>query len=193
MTERRLSIASAAAEVADEFGIGSVTVTVLCQVARCRRRAFYELFSSREDCIRFTAARGFEQLFTGVRSAAGEEGPWKRRVEKGVGALFAAAFADPASARFVLIHTRALPIDAERLDAEAAVVALAGLLASRPGAEGPVGPREDYVARVYLSLLAGRLSGGEVGAIPGLGEKFGGWPLALLGRPRASRPAGSRR
>jgi hypothetical protein len=166
-------------------------VPVLCQFARSSRSTFYELFSGRADCIRFTAARCFEQLFTGVGSAVSEDGPWERRVERGVGALFAAASADPVSARFLLIHTRALPIEAGRLDAEAGAVELAGLLSSRRGADEPVGFREDYVARVYLSLLAGRLTAGEEGPIPGLGEEFGGWPLSLLGRPPTTWPTGS--
>jgi AcrR family transcriptional regulator len=188
---RRGAFAAAAAELADEVGVGMVSVTALCEVAGASRASFYEAFGGGEECLRYTAARGHELLFGGVEAATAEEGAWEERVEAALAALFAGAFAAPALARFALVHSRALRLEARAPDPESGVAALAALLASRRGPGAPVGPREEYVACLHLGLLTRRLLEGGRASIGRLPRELEGWALASLDRAMPPKPAGS--
>jgi hypothetical protein len=171
---RRRSFAIGAAELADEFGIWAITVTMLCQVGHSARNTFYELFSSGEDCLRFTAGRGYELLFDGLRDPAGPIEP-----NEVTAALCEAAQAEPALVRFLLLHSRGVKTGEEDRSVESAVERVSGLLASCRGADVPVA-REDYVARVYIEMLTRRLFAEDMAALARLSRELDPWALRLL-------------
>jgi AcrR family transcriptional regulator len=173
---RRRSFAAGAAELADEFGVREITVTMLCQIAHSARNTFYELFANGEECMRFAAGQGYELLFEKAPDPAG--GP----VEPAVAtrSLCEAAVGEPALVRFLLFHSRGVAMGEDNPSAESAVARLATLFAARDGAAGGPGPREDFVAGVYVEMLSRRLVEGDPRAVAALPDELDPWALALL-------------
>ena len=175
--QRRRRFAAGAAELADEFGVGEITVTMLCQVGHSARNTFYDLFSSGADCMRHTAALGCEALF----ATAPDPGGASLDPARVTGALCEAAATEPALVGFLLVHSPAVPMGEGDVTVDSAAGRLAGLLAARrPGAIA--GVREEFVAWIYLSMLAARLREGRSAEIGGLPQEIDPWALALLDR-----------
>jgi hypothetical protein len=172
---RRRGFAVGAAELADEFGIWGITVTMLCQVGHSARNTFYELFSSGDDCMRFTAVRGYELLFAQAPDPEDQADP--REITS---ALCEAAAAEPALVRFLLLHSRGVKMGEGDRSVESATQKLAGLLASGRKAETPA-PREDFVARVYIEMLTRRLIAEDIPGVADLAAELYPWALPLLG------------
>jgi hypothetical protein len=172
---RRRSFAVGAAELADEFGIWAITVTMLCQVGHSARNTFYELFSSADDCLRFTAARGYELLFAQAPDPADQADPHEI-----ISALCEAASAEPALVRFLLLHSRGVKMGEGDRSVESATQKLAGLLASGRKADTS-GPREDFVAGIYIETLTRRLLAEDIPGVADLAAELDPWALPLLG------------
>jgi AcrR family transcriptional regulator len=178
---RRLAFVAAAAELADEFGVRAVTVSMLCSVGHAARNTFYDLFANGEECFRFTAATGYEALFAGLPDPTAEA-PDPHMVTRRLGE---AAAAEPALVRFFLFHSRSVPRAEGERTPESAVERLAALFAARLGPGTSPGRREDLLARVYIEMLTRRLIAdlrrADPEALARLPEELDPWALPLLG------------
>jgi AcrR family transcriptional regulator len=167
---RRRSFARAAAELAHEFGVHGVTVTLICRTAHSARNTFYEHFENVNACLRYGVREGFEQLFGPLRETDADKDEWLLDVERAIAGIYGAAAAEPLLAEMVLIHSHGVALEPGDPDLDAGVSALAVLLArgrsERPQAGEPMPFAEDYLARVIVFLAALKVRQEEAPALP---------------------------
>jgi len=174
---QRSRLLAAAVAAVDELGYADTTVSDVTSRARVSRRTFYELFSSREECLA-TVLEDVVALIGAEIAAAGLEGlAWRERVRGGLCAILSFLDREPALARVCVVQ--ALRGGAEVLERReeilarlAAVVDEGRVEAARGGqctpltAEGVVGAA---FAIVYARLLRGEMEQGGATAtlLPG--------------------------
>lgn len=167
---RRRSFALAAAELAHEFGVHAVTVTLICRTAHSARNTFYEQFDNVNACLRHGVGEAFEHLFASLREVGGEQDEWLLDVEAAIAGLYGATAADPLLAEMLLIHSFGVSLESGDPDFDSGVSALAGLLArgrsESPAAEEPMPFAEDYLARVIISLATLKVRQEEAQTLP---------------------------
>lgn len=167
---RRRGLALAAAELAHEFGVHAVTVTLICRTAHSARNTFYEQFDNVNACLRHGVREGFERLFASLRETGGEQSNWLLEVEQAIAGLYGAAAAEPLLAEMLLIHSYGVALEPGDPDFDTGVRALAGLLArgrgESPAAREPMPFAEDYLAQVVISLAALKVRQEEAQTLP---------------------------
>ncbi len=95
---------AAAVKAVDELGYANATVTTITNRARVSRRTFYELFSSREDCLT-AVLEDVAGAVEGEVAAAGLEGlSWRERVRGGLWVILSFLDREPALARVCVVQ-----------------------------------------------------------------------------------------
>jgi AcrR family transcriptional regulator len=158
------------AEVACEFGLRNVTITMIVTQAKMARNTFYELFANRDAAVRYAAELGNRKLTEAIDQAAEHDGPWAQRIEAIISQLLTSAETAPDLIELCLVHAQGaqgipIPFDPDL------VQTLAGVM--RPGrddaAKDKPGPRtEELLAHAVLSVIAAHLRKGETETLPGL-------------------------
>lgn len=163
---RRRRVLGTVAELAHEWGIGEVTATRICQLARMARNTFYDLFPGVSGCLEYAFAEAYEQLFEPVREAREQSGSWLDGVSGAVGAFFTAIAEEPLLAELCLVHSVGAAKEAEGCDYQAAVEEMtevmrggreAGRAACGEAYRDPPAETEQFLARAVVSLAAIRV------------------------------------
>lgn len=172
---QRQRVVAAVAEIAHERGVNELTATRIVRGARMSRNTFYELFGSKEECLRFAFQEAYEYLFGSVRRLSRTQGPWLERLNAALDAFFAAIVEDPVLAELCLVHSFGAAAQSEGVDYEAGVETMIEVIGDgRAAGKAAVGDAyceplpqvEEFLARAILSLAATRVRRGEAGRLP---------------------------
>lgn len=171
-TNRRRTLALAAAELARESGVHAVTVTKLCRQAHSARNTFYDHFAGVDDCLRHGIREGFDRLFAPVLRVTeeGEEGDWLLGVERAVGGMYEAVADQPDLAELFLVHSFGVPCEPSDPQYETGIAAIEQLLIRGreecATSSEPMPLAETYLARVIVSMATLKLRQGKARALP---------------------------
>lgn len=99
---QRARILCAMAEIAAEEGPERATVTKVVERVRLSRKAFYELFSDRQDCLRAVVHETLSRAAARVLPAYRREDVWLERLRAGLWQLLLLIEQEPALARLCL-------------------------------------------------------------------------------------------
>jgi AcrR family transcriptional regulator len=188
---QRSRLLVAAVSAVDELGYADATVADITSRARVSRRTFYELFSSREECLA-TVFDDVIALFEDELTAAGLEGlTWRERVRVGLWVILSFLDREPALARVCVVQAlRGGPAVLERREAilaRLAGVVDGGRLEGARGGECTALTAEGLVGAAF-TIVYSRLLRGEQGPLTGLlGELVGMIVLPYQGAAAARR------
>jgi AcrR family transcriptional regulator len=122
---QRNRILGAAIRSLDEVGYANTSVAHITSCARVSRRTFYELFSTREECILAVFEDVLALIERDLAAAGLEDLPWRERMRMGLWTILLFFDREPAMARLCLVHS--LQGDAKLLARrEALLASLAG-------------------------------------------------------------------
>jgi AcrR family transcriptional regulator len=174
----------------ERHGYAQTTVAHITARASVSRRTFYELFSSREECLIAMFANLVELIAVDVRAAELEHLPWRQRVRGGLSAILAFFDREPALARVCVVQ--ALRGGPQVLELRERVLAGLAAVVDEGRAEGPRGKEhtpmtaEGLVGAAFAIVYA-RLLREERAPLTGLlGELMAMIALPYLG-PAAAR------
>ena len=170
-SNRRKDFVLAAAEIAHEFGVQAVTVSLLCRMARRARNSFYDQFDNVNDCLRYGIDEAFERFFAPLRDTATEEDEWLLGIHRAISGLYSATAAEPLLAELILVHSFGVPTKPGDADFDSGVNVMIDLLAEgrklpSPGGGPPIPITEEYLARVVVNLAGLKLSRDEAASLP---------------------------
>lgn len=113
---KRQRILDGMLEAVGEVGYESTSVRTVLDRADLYRQAFYDNFSSKEDCYLLAYDAGVRRVETGVRAAAAGEDSWRGQLRAGLGALldFLDGEPDVGRALVVEVHPAGPPALAKR-------------------------------------------------------------------------------
>jgi AcrR family transcriptional regulator len=170
-SHQRARIISALAEVTAEKGYRAVTVTDVLKRAGVSRSAFYENFSTKEDCFLAAQEYAMSTALERVVTAAGICENWPERVRAGLAAFLDYVIAETALARTCMVEAlTAGPAAVRRYEeSQQAFVSLLrlGRGVSPQDSELPESLEEAVIGGVFW-ILYQRLAGTEPEAIPDL-------------------------
>ncbi len=195
---QRSRLLAAAVGAVDELGYADTTVADVTSRARVSRRTFYELFSSREECL-IAVLEDVVALIAKDAARAGVEGlPWRERVRTRLWAILAFLDREPALARVCVIQ--ALRGGPEVLRRREEILARLAAVVDEGRLEGARGERctpltAQGVVGAAFAIVYARLLRGEPEPLTGLlGELMGIVVLPYRGaaaaRRELERPAG---
>ena len=148
-SNRRKDFVLAAAEIAHEFGVQAVTVSLLCRMARRARNSFYDQFDNVNDCLRYGIDEAFERFFAPLRDTATEEDEWLLGIHRAISGLYSATAAEPLLAELILVHSFGVPTKPGDADFDSGVNVMID--------------RADEAIRLYSGL---KLSRDEAASLP---------------------------
>jgi AcrR family transcriptional regulator len=188
---KRERCAVAIAEVVHAVGPHGLKASLISQKAKIARATFYDIFDGREKAVEWACEFAVGKLLEPVRQAIDEGGSAEERVEGAIGALVAAAAAEPSLAELCLVHATAFfPRRAQRYD-QPLVDALAPVLdesrsQSDPDSDTSFG---ELWAYGILSLVGNRLVEGESDSLLSLAPELTEIGLAPARRKAAGTVA----
>lgn len=100
---QRTRLLAAAVASVNELGYGRVTVGDITARARVSRRTFYELFTSREDCLAAVLESAVQALTRELARAGLERLAWRERVRRGLWVVLSFFEREPGLARVCVI------------------------------------------------------------------------------------------
>jgi AcrR family transcriptional regulator len=103
--DRRQRLAEAALELFSERGFDHTSVDDVVGLARTSKSAFYEFWSSREDCLRWLLDRLGERLVALVQFDALEAGSPRERLRRGLAGFVEGCVSDQRLARLLLVES----------------------------------------------------------------------------------------
>ena len=187
---QRSRLLAAAVRTVEDLGYTHATVAHITRRARVSRRTFYEVFSSREDCLAAVLEDVLENIRVEIAGAGLGGLPWRERVRGGLFAILSFFDREPALARMCVVQSlrggqSVLERREEILRALAAVVDEGRLEGSRGEACPPL--TAEGLIGATLAILYARLLRGDQEPLTGLlGELMGMIVLPYLG-PAAAR------
>jgi AcrR family transcriptional regulator/DNA-binding PadR family transcriptional regulator len=157
---RRAQMLRAAVAMTDEHGYAAVTVGHIAARAKVSRRAFYELFGDREQCL-LAVLGDIDAQLTGELRAADVGGlPWRERMRLGLWTVLRFCDREPAFARFCLVHSargeERIAAYRERMLARLTSAIAAGSEESLLGESSPL--VAEGIAGGVVSILSTRLA-----------------------------------
>ncbi|MGB7587258.1 MAG: TetR/AcrR family transcriptional regulator [Solirubrobacterales bacterium] len=189
---QRTRIILAFAEETAEKGYDAVTVSDIVRRARVARNTFYEIFSSKEDCVPATSEHAVKEALRRVLDAAGKVDSWPARVRAGLDAFLRYVAAEPALARTCIVEAlSAGPASSEHYEHSIqAFVPLfrMGRKISPKGDELPDTLEETIVGGIFW-ILYQRVVMGQVGEIEALLPELVEFSLTPYVGPEAARRA----
>jgi AcrR family transcriptional regulator len=113
---KRQRILDGMLEAVGEVGYESTSVRTVLDRADLYRQAFYDNFSSKEDCYLLAYDAGVARVEAGIRAAAASEESWRGQLRAGLGALldFLDSEPDVGRALIVEVHPAGPPALAKR-------------------------------------------------------------------------------
>jgi AcrR family transcriptional regulator len=95
----------AVAELTSEQGYEATKIADIVRCAKVARKTLYDNFDGKEDLFLAAVDLNVAELRTRVEKACAEvEGPWRRRIEAGLGAFLGFLAERPAAARMCLVE-----------------------------------------------------------------------------------------
>ncbi len=91
-------------EAVGEVGYDGTSVRTVLDKSGLYRQAFYDHFSSKEECFLAAYDTGLARVETGVRAAAFQQTSWLGQLRAGLGALLDFLEAEPAVARALIVE-----------------------------------------------------------------------------------------
>jgi AcrR family transcriptional regulator len=168
---RRRRCADAAAEILHEFGRDGLTVSSIVSLAATSRASFYEVFSSVEECLSYTARLADEKIFEALDAQPGD-GDWPTEVRSAIAGFYEAVSANPLLAETLLLHARTSRTDGGREIAWSVARRFEPLLrrghreASVRGRRPPGEAIDAALSGAIISLATQRVTGSGVGELP---------------------------
>ncbi len=169
-SERRRRFAVAAADLAHERGFDGVSVGVPVSRAASSRGTFYELFSNRDDCLRYAIEVARERLLAPVREVDTGSG-WATGMRDAVGGFYGAVAAEPNFAALLLVHSYVVGPELGEDGLGGAVSDLRELIArgrevsvEPPALESPL--LDEYYACGVIAVASRALVRGEADQLP---------------------------
>ena len=160
-------------EAAGAEGYENASVRSVLDRAGLYRQAFYDNFSSKDDCFLHAYDAGLKRVEVGVRAGASPQTTWRGQLRGGLGALLDLLESQPDIGRalFVEVH----PAGSEAVAKKTAAIARAGAFLDRARQEAPDGEKAPPIASEAIAsgihtVIRSRLSCGESGFRPLLGE-----------------------
>ena len=187
---------SAMIELVGEQGYGATAVGHVTKRAGVSRKAFYEHFTSKQDCFLATYDMIVGEGYERVAGASREAGGLQEELGLGLGALFARANETPSIQRLVLLEVAALgPAGIERR--EQLISAYEGMLRENLGAAPRPGripnPMLRAVVGGFLKVLYTRVQGGAQKQLPQLIPDLVAWSFTYLPLPDSMNAIGELR
>jgi AcrR family transcriptional regulator len=167
-TAKRQRILAAMLAVVGERGYEHASVQAVLDHAGLYRQAFYDYFTSKEDCFGYAYEEAADALEAEVRAAALAADGWEAQLRAGLGRLLEALEDDPALGRALLVEVhpaggRAL---ARRQLAMERAASFLGQGRAESEVEAPALAPEATAAGIQ-AVLHTRLANGR-GGLPGL-------------------------
>lgn len=155
-------------EAVGEVGYEGTSVRTVLDRTELYRQAFYDNFTSKEDCYLQAYDAAVKRIEAGLRAAAAGEDSWCGQLRAGLGALldFLDAEPDVGRALFVEVHPAGAPALAQR---EATLARARGFLdqgrAAASGTNGSEPPRlaPEAIASGIHMVVHSRLAAGADG------------------------------
>lgn len=162
-SHQRARMLVAIAEVAAQRGYPETSVVTICKRAAISKGAFYEQFSSREDCFLAAFDASLAELREATGAACAREAEWGVGVRAGLGALAGWLSEHPPQARLLLLESLRAGPAALRRRQDAVDGFAPGLARSAPRLAAPASRRllDRAVAGGIAHLLARPLLAGE--------------------------------
>jgi AcrR family transcriptional regulator/DNA-binding MarR family transcriptional regulator len=161
---QRARMIAALVEVAQERGVGGMTVADIVARSGVSRRTFYELFADRDACFLAAFDMAVEQAAQRVLPAYGASGAWRERIRAGLGALLEFLEDEPGMGALCVVD--ALGAGPKAIERRTEVVdALIGVVhEGRHEVRGSARPTRltaEGVVGAVLAVLHARLSHGS--------------------------------
>ena len=152
-------------EAVGEAGYEGTSVRTVIDRTGLYRQAFYDNFSSKEDCYLQAYDVGVQRVETGVRAAAAGESSWRGQLRAGLGALLDFLDTEPDVGRALIVEVHPAGPDALAKRAAALARARAFLDLGRTAADsnGSSPPRlaPEAVASGIHMVIHSRLAAGN--------------------------------
>ena len=179
---QRRRLIAAMGEALAEHGYAGVTTTHVSELANVSTSTFYKHFGNLWDCALAAYVAAADRLCEEIEAACAERDPRSDVLQVGIDAGLAFCAAEPAAAQLLCAQA---PFEATALSAARRLLIsrLAAMLRRVRGAEdGALQPPglDERLIDATLAFICGRISHGEVEALPELGPEL----TAILERPR---------
>jgi AcrR family transcriptional regulator len=168
--ERRRSFVAAVADLSHEIGPLEISVGQIVDRAKSSRNTFYELFSNRQDCLRYAVEEAADRLLAPVREVDTEK-EWAVGMRDAVGGFYGAVAAEPNLAELLLLHSFAVGRGGDGDGPDGGVADLRELIARgreaadpSPAIHGPL--IDEYYACGVLAVASRALLRGEAENLP---------------------------
>jgi AcrR family transcriptional regulator len=103
---QRARLLEAMVRAVAEKGYEAATVADAVRLARVSRGTFYELFESKEACLRAAYQVGYEVLEERIRTAVRDASDWREELRVGIRAYLQTLEQDPIFARVYLVEAQ---------------------------------------------------------------------------------------
>lgn len=153
--------AAAFAELSSKFGIGNITVSMVCKAARMARGTFYNHFSGIKACRTYAIAEAFDRTFGIAKNPRLQ----KEELRASLAALFTSIASEPILAELCLIHSFGALEEAADHGQEGAVDVVRNLLRGHLVSDEAV--VEEGLARSIVSEATLRIRQGRAADLPG--------------------------
>lgn len=186
---QRQRLLQAAAVVVAERGYAKTTIASIVETAEISRATFYELFDSRNDCLRAAYDDACQRLRERISAAFEGDGDWSTKVTGAVEAGLEFFAAEPSQARLLTLEintggpegaSRRRPIDA-----------IARLLQigrdEYPDAKSLPQLTEEFLVEGVTGVISDRLLADKAHLIPSLAPQFVYLIHAVYAGPPATR------
>jgi AcrR family transcriptional regulator/DNA-binding MarR family transcriptional regulator len=165
---QRARMIAALVEVAQERGVGGMTVADIVARSGVSRRTFYELFADRDACFLAAFDMAVEQAAQRVLPAYGASGAWRERIRAGLGALLEFLEDEPGMGALCVVD--ALGAGPKAIERRAAVMnaLIDAVHEGRHEVRGSACPTQltaEGVVGAVLAVLHARLSAGAGGNV----------------------------
>lgn len=169
-TAKRQKILAAMLAVVGEQGYERASVQAVLDRAEIYRQAFYDQFTSKEDCFAIAYEEAAAAVEAEVRSAARREPDWEAQLRAGLGRLLAVLDGDPPLGRALLVEVH--PAGGRALARRQLTMRRAAAFLARGGGKNGETPAltPEAIAAGIQSILHARLANGRGGLRELLGE-----------------------
>ena len=183
VAHQRQRLLAAMAEALAEHGYASVNTTQVSNGASVSTSTFYRHFGNLWDCALAAYVAAADRLCEEIEAACAKRDPRSDALEVGIAAALRFCVSEPAAAQLLCAQA---PFEAAALSAARRLLIsrLAAMLRRGRDAEDGAQPPglDERLIDATLAFLCGRITRGEVDALPALGPEL----TAILDRQRCA-------
>jgi AcrR family transcriptional regulator len=176
---QRQRLIAAIAGCCAERGYAAASVNDIATAAAVSKKTFYEVFSSKEECLLAAHGDYRARLFAVIEEACAADGSWPQRARSAVRAALAFLAADLAGAELLATTVLCTGAEGARRHYDA-IDTLATRLRNSAPALSVAYPRAEWCAAVAMSAMVGQAANaGDQEAILNLEDDFSAMLLSL--------------